>query len=226
MEEQDARQFIERVGALRQEGASVVGRSLPGDREMTMLRERLLDRKTLKAIGEAHDIGNERVRQILNHYFGVHGIPPHHEGPEEVGERRRRDVQIQRGGRITTTIPADVVLILRGALYVGLARAAGDIGDECSLESPGDMIDVLAQFDRIRALLDAIGWEKKPQQQPDVELDRTVHGQALIETLEDDRESWDWLSYQETTESPEGRERAAANAAVIERFLGELDARF
>jgi hypothetical protein len=87
MEEQDARPFIERVEALRQEGVSVVGRSLPGDREMTMLRERLLDHKTLKAIGEVHGIGNERVRQVLNHYFGVCGTPPRHVSPEEISEQ-------------------------------------------------------------------------------------------------------------------------------------------
>jgi DNA-directed RNA polymerase sigma subunit (sigma70/sigma32) len=89
MEEQDARQLIERVEALGQEGESVVGRRLPDDREMVMLRERLLDGKTLKAIGEAHGIGNERVRQILNHYFGVSGTPPRHVSPEEA--RRRRE---------------------------------------------------------------------------------------------------------------------------------------
>jgi hypothetical protein len=78
------------VEALQAEGKSVVGRKLPRDREMTMLRERLLNRKTLKAIGEAHGIGNERVRQILNHYFGVRGTPPRHVSPQEVSERVRR----------------------------------------------------------------------------------------------------------------------------------------
>jgi hypothetical protein len=33
----------------------------------------------------------------------------------------------------------------------------------------------------------------------------------------------EWLANQNTTESAEGRKRAAANAAMIERFLTELD---
>jgi hypothetical protein len=123
-----------------------------------------------------------------------------------------------------TVIPAEIVLSLRGALYVRMAQAAGDIDTECSLASPGDLIGPLERFDRTRALLDAIGWDKKPPQQPDVELDLAVHGPALIDALEYDRDMSDWLSHQEATESPEGRKRAAANAAMIERFLGEMDA--
>jgi hypothetical protein len=90
MQERDARQFVRRVEGLRRKGESVVGRKLPDDREMVMLRERLLDRKTLKAIGEAHGVGDERVRQILNYYFGVCGTPPRHVSPQEVSEVARR----------------------------------------------------------------------------------------------------------------------------------------
>ncbi len=117
-------------------------------------------------------------------------------------------------------VPADVGVDLRGALYVGLARVAGDINDECSLAEPGDLPSVLAQFDRIRGLLDHIGWDKK-QQPHDLQVD-VVHRQLLIETLADDQEGLEWLSRQEATESPEGRKRAAARAATIGCFLAEL----
>jgi DNA-directed RNA polymerase sigma subunit (sigma70/sigma32) len=69
-------EFIKRVEQLRVRGESIVGRRPPDDRELAILRERLIERKTLKAIGEAHGIGNERVRQLLNFYFGVTGTPP------------------------------------------------------------------------------------------------------------------------------------------------------
>lgn len=121
----------------------------------------------------------------------------------------------------STRIPADVGLLLRGGLYVGIARVTADISDECSLEDPGDLAGLLVHFDRTRALLDHIGWEKKPQQHHDLEVD-DAHRQALIETLEEDRESWDWLSHQETTESAEGRKRAAAKAKTIKRFLARV----
>lgn len=120
-----------------------------------------------------------------------------------------------------TRIPADVGLFLRGALYVGLARVTADISDQCSLEDPGDVAGLLACFDRIRGLLDHIGWEKKPQQLHDLEVD-DAHRQALVETLEEDRESWDWLSHQEATETVDGRKRAAARAERIKHFLARI----
>ncbi|HEX5851962.1 MAG TPA: hypothetical protein VFY36_02600 [Solirubrobacteraceae bacterium] len=122
-----------------------------------------------------------------------------------------------------TVIPAEIVLFLRRALYARFARTAGDIDSECSLASPSDMTGPLAEFDRTRALLNAIGWNKKPPQQDDVALDLAVHGPTLIDALEYDRDMSDWLSHQEATESPEGRKRAAANAATIECFLSDLD---
>lgn len=64
--------YTEAVAALAR-GESMVGRRLPDERAMAILRERLIERKTLRAIGEAHGIGNERVRQLLNYYFGVRG---------------------------------------------------------------------------------------------------------------------------------------------------------
>jgi DNA-binding XRE family transcriptional regulator len=71
-------EFIERVEQLRVRGKSIVNRRPPGKRELAILRERLLEHKTLGQIARAHGFRtNERPRQLLNYYFGVSGRPPH-----------------------------------------------------------------------------------------------------------------------------------------------------
>jgi DNA-binding XRE family transcriptional regulator len=70
-------EFIERVEQLRVRGESIVGRRPPGERELAILRERLLQHKTLGQIARVHGfLTNERPRQLLNAYFGVKGRPP------------------------------------------------------------------------------------------------------------------------------------------------------
>jgi DNA-directed RNA polymerase sigma subunit (sigma70/sigma32) len=48
----------------------------PSDREREMLRLRTVEGLTLREIGERFGIGAERVRQLLNHYFRLKGVPP------------------------------------------------------------------------------------------------------------------------------------------------------
>ncbi len=127
-----------------------------------------------------------------------------------------------RPTRITTTMPAEVVTQLRGALYAELRRSCED--------SPGAMPEshtragwtpTLRRLNGALSGLNVVGWVTPSEQRPvTIALDA-----ALIEVLEDDAEQWDWLSKQERTESVEGRARAAEHSATIERFLASLSER-
>ncbi len=119
----------------------------------------------------------------------------------------------------STTILAQVVVLLRGALYTELTRACEDMPDTMpATHERAGWADVLARLDGARGALDVIGWEA-PAEQQDVTV---VLGTAMIEALEADADLWDWLSHQEKTESAEGRERARAKADTIERFLATV----
>lgn len=119
----------------------------------------------------------------------------------------------------TTTIPAEFVALLRGALYTGLTGACEDAPATMpEAHERSGWADVLARIDGTRSALDAIGWEA-PAEQQDVTgaLDA-----AMIEALEDDADLWGWLSHQEKTESVKGRQQARAKADTIERFLATV----
>ncbi|MGA9876450.1 MAG: hypothetical protein WBQ21_11645 [Solirubrobacteraceae bacterium] len=117
------------------------------------------------------------------------------------------------------TIPAQVVELLRGALYYELTRACEDMPDTMpKTRERAGWADVLARIDGARDALDLIEWDA-PAEQRDVTL---VLDATMIEALEDDADLWDWLSHQEKTESAEGRERARARADTIEQFLAAV----
>jgi hypothetical protein len=118
-----------------------------------------------------------------------------------------------------TRIPADVVVLLRGALYTDLARACEDApGGMPEAHTHAGWADVLARLDGRRKALDVIGWDvAAPEQDMEVELDA-----AMIDALEFDMDLMEWLAEQERTESPEGRAQAAAKAKTIERFLASI----
>lgn len=119
-------------------------------------------------------------------------------------------------GTTTTTIPAAVVVLLRGALYDELRRACEDTPDSMpQTHERAGWADVLARLDGARGALDAIRWEA-PAEQQDVTVALDA---AMIEALKDDADMWDWLSRQRETESAQGRERARRKAETIERFL-------
>jgi len=124
--------------------------------------------------------------------------------------------------RKRTTVPAQIVVLLRGALYTELARACEDapaLMPEAH-ERTG-WADVLVRIERARGALDAIGWEA-PAEQRDVTiaLDAT-----MIEALEDAWDGWNWLAQQEKTESAEGRGQARVKAETIARFLASVTER-
>lgn len=119
----------------------------------------------------------------------------------------------------TTTIPAEVVVLLRGALYTELARACEDAPALMpEAHERAGWMDVLARLAGAHDALDAIGWET-PAEQQDVTV---VLDPAMVEALEDAWDGWDWLSRQERTESAEGREQARLKAETIERFLASV----
>ncbi len=124
-----------------------------------------------------------------------------------------------RSSNARTRIPADVVVLLRGALYTELAHASEDApGTMPDAHTRSGWADVLARIDGARNALDVIGWAAPARQQDvEVELDR-----AMIDALEADIDLWEWLAEQDRTETPEGRRRAAAKANTSKRFLASV----
>ncbi|HEX5308968.1 MAG TPA: hypothetical protein VFW38_07800 [Solirubrobacteraceae bacterium] len=124
--------------------------------------------------------------------------------------------------KITVTVPAQVAVLLRGALHMELIRACEDApGAKPESVTRACWTPVLSRMGAAFRGLDLIGWDEPEEQQPvTIALDRT-----MIEALETDAEMLDWLSEQEKSESAEGRARAARRAATIERFLASLSER-
>ena len=119
-----------------------------------------------------------------------------------------------------TRIPADVAVLLRGALYTELARACEDApGGMPEAHTRSGWTEVLARIDGARKALDVLGWDAPVRQQGvEVELDA-----AMIDALEFDMDLFEWLAEQVRTESADGRARAAAKAKTIERFLASIE---
>jgi hypothetical protein len=130
-----------------------------------------------------------------------------------------RAIERDRPTRITTTMPAPVAVLLRGALYAELMRACEDApGTMPESQTRAGWTPVLRRIDSAVDGLSALGWVEPSEQEPVT----IVLGTALVEILEADAEQWAWLSEQERTESAEGRARAAEHAATIERFLASI----
>jgi hypothetical protein len=116
-------------------------------------------------------------------------------------------------------VPADVVVLLRGGLYMQLIRACENAPCGMPAEhSRSGWADVLSQIEGARTALDAIGWDVEDHRPiVGVELDR-----AMIDALEAEVDSWEWLSEQVTSETAKGRRQAAAKATTIKRFLASV----
>jgi hypothetical protein len=128
-----------------------------------------------------------------------------------------RAVEGDQQTTVAATMPGDVVELLRGGLYADLERACEDV-PSTEPKVRASWAGVLRRIEQARRALDVIGWASPSEQQP---LTLAVDA-AMIEALERDAEGWEWASEQEHLESAEGRARAAALAATIERFLGSL----
>lgn len=85
----------------------------------------------------------------------------------------------------TLIVPAGLIDNLRrGALDV-LAAAAEEVATVSIIEDRGLLREALAQFDRVRALLDVIGWiEADPP--VEVRFDLREHWQATLDALENE----------------------------------------
>src|SRR5665811_1694410 len=79
-----------------------------------------------------------------------------------------------RSSNARTRIPAEVVVLLRGALYTELARACEDApGGMPEAHTRSGWADVLARIGGARNALDVLGWDTPARQQDvEVELDR------------------------------------------------------
>ncbi|HYM53931.1 MAG TPA: hypothetical protein VES97_01105 [Solirubrobacteraceae bacterium] len=117
------------------------------------------------------------------------------------------------------TVPADAVLRIREALYAQLGKAAEDLADASwKPERGAEWAEPVARFDRNRALLDEIGCNEPGAEWAEIDLD--THWQTIVTALH-----WDLGTYEHLadTQDADQRERATANAAAIERLLGELE---
>jgi hypothetical protein len=125
--------------------------------------------------------------------------------------------QLQRvTDEVSVIVPADVAVLLRGALYAQFGRAFEDAPDGMpGVETRAGWAGVLERVDGVRAALEVLGWDA-PAQQPPVEV---VLDRAMVQALEADLDTWRDLA---STRSEPERDRAQARAkvAAIERLLG------
>jgi hypothetical protein len=90
-----------------------------------------------------------------------------------------------------TTIPAEIVRVVRSAIITELGGAAAEI-EQASLgyekeEHPETFSEPFAKFDALRSLLDAVGWSNASPRLIDVEQHREPLAVALTERLATDR---------------------------------------
>lgn len=64
------------VCALSRHGLSLRQGNVPGDRDREIFRLRVVEGLTLDELGKEFDLRRERIRQILNLFFGLTGTPP------------------------------------------------------------------------------------------------------------------------------------------------------
>jgi hypothetical protein len=146
--------------------------------------------------------------------------------PEREAEYRlmlELQARVERaGGRAgVVVVPGDVVAMLRGALFLELANVTGDLEPVVStvahLRARG-WVEPVARFDRVRAVLDLIGWEDRDPEL-DVEVDMRFYGQAVRDALAVEIDAMRFLAQ---VDDGHRFEWAMANVGVIERFLAGL----
>ena len=172
-----------------------------------------------EALGAALDGNAEQLAEL---------VADSEDGPQRASRERdlqelrefetmaRKVIERDRLMKITATMPADVAVLLRGALYAELGRACED-APEAMPESNmrAGWTPVLRRISTAVRGLSALGWAEPGEQRPlTIALDT-----ALIEVLEADAAQWEWLSEQDQLETGEGRASAAAHASTIDRFL-------
>lgn len=103
-----------------------------------------------------------------------------------------------------TTVPAEVVILLREALLVQLAHACEDAPSTEDEETRTGWTPILARIDNARSALDVIGWATPAHQQP-----RTLAPTGAVrDALHADRDTWRCTAQADHLESAEGRAQA------------------
>jgi hypothetical protein len=163
-----------------------------------MLRLRLVEGLTLRAVGERTGVTSTRVRQLLLEYFQVTG---------------------SRSAGIVT-VPARFVPVLREAVVERLAAAAGEIEDDGQAHpSAGIDPELLETFDAYRALLEVMGWAGTAPAVP-VQVHVSAHHWALETALHKHLE----LQRNSMADSPEGTTQyrlAKRDAGMVEAFIAD-----
>lgn len=118
----------------------------------------------------------------------------------------------------TSTIPAEIVSVVRSALLTQLGDAAAGIEDATNTfqkeQHPERFTEPFARFDAWRGLLALIGWSNEP-----VPIDLDEHGEllaaAIVERLEIDRDCVAGYTPDEQAE----REAVERDIEAMERFM-------
>ncbi len=165
------------------------------ERNLDILKLRLIDRLSYAAIGREVGLTHSRVPQILRDYFGVDKKP--------------------RPAANDLTIPAASLPVVRDALRMELLSVVEDLR-ACLTTGVPDLSDELGRFDEVREVLRFhIGWEPR---EPEVDVELYVgRGRDAMLT--------DALRRQLDTErdmAANGSERAEASVAAIERLLAAM----
>lgn len=136
----------------------------------------------------------------------------------------------------TLVVPAELVRSLRGGLHSAFGVAAEEIATlsmEARRERDPDLYrESLAQFDRVRALLDVIGWvEVDPP--VEVRFDLREHWQAALEALDNEigavkdrvKEAAAVDAERAERGEPPKREATIQRARALRKFTAKVQAR-
>jgi hypothetical protein len=143
------------------------------------------------------------------------------EGEREAYEALRGFAVELPGALLRLEVPAEVVALLRGALYAELGRAATEFDAECTDRVHERVVESLTWFDRLRALMDEIGWRESDQEQHLV-LDPGLYSGTVRKVLESELAIQ--LDLVEDSHDPGEHQRATESAVLVERFLTQLEA--
>jgi hypothetical protein len=200
-------ELVERVGpmivyelavALTAQGCTIASYSgrrnrLPAEhlreRNLMILRLRLVERMTFTEVGREVRVSRSRVDQVLKGHFGV--------------RKRTRNV---------ITVPATALDALRDALTELLTGRIEDMATEARGPAFGR---TLAEFDRVRSLLADVGWEPRdPEADVDLHLGRG-RDRALVQALRDSLATQRHLADTHDDAQRERAERAATAVALL-----------
>ncbi len=174
------------------------------ERHLEMLRLRLVEGLSLRAVGERTGVSATRVRQLLLHYFQVTGSPS--------------------AGIVT--VPAPFVPVLREAVVERLAAAAGEI-EEDGQAHPSEGIDPeqLEPFDAYRALLEVVGYLQTAPAVA-VQVNVSAHRWALKTALHEHlRLQRAFMVDADDSGDTTQHRRAKRGAGMIEAFIADAGLR-